>query len=239
NAPHIGRTTFMSVTSDSPPQPPSQARATRTIRPNIWVAVAVVLAIIVSMGGVFAVFKGHTTSPLAVGKPTATAAATATVTLASPDLVTKGDAEALFGGFLPACEDVATYAIAGQGGPCAKLDRGRIYDVGGHYCADDWHLVSALVVDSKANLEKYGPQQMIDGVTLQTTRTAIKLVDPAYSQQHYDGQYFYIQIGVVLSPQQISVGTHSLRQFAAATGFDRQIPFTIDASGTGECRKHL
>lgn len=238
NARQNGRTTFMSFTSDTPPQPPSQAQATGTIRPRMWVAVAVVLVIIVSMGGVFAVFKGHNTSPLVVGKPTATAAATATATLVSSDMVTEGDAEALFGGFLPACEDVATYAIAGQGVPCAKLDRGRIYDVGGHYCADDWHLVSSLLVDSKANLEKYEPQQTIDGVTLQTTRTAIKLVDPAYSQQHYGGQYYYIQIGVVLSPQQISVGTHSLRQFVAASNFDRQIPFTIDASGTGVCLTH-
>jgi len=237
-APQNGRTTFMSFNSDIAPQPP--ARAPRPRRPNIWVAVAVVLAIIVPMGGVLAVFKGHNTSPVVGGKPTATAAAaaTATATPVSPDLVTEGDAEALFGGFLPACEDVATYAIAGQGVPCAKLDRGRIYDVGGHYCADDWHLVSSLLVDSTANLEKYKPQQTIDGATLQTTRTAIKPVDPAYSQQHYAGQYFYIQIGVVLSPQQISVGTHSLRQFAADTGFDRQIPFTMDASGTGVCQKH-
>jgi hypothetical protein len=172
------------------------------------------------------------------GKPTATAAATATATPVSPDLVTEGDAEALFGGFLPACEDVATYAIAGQGVPCPKLDRGRIYDVGGHYCADDWHLVSSLLIDSKTNVENYKPQQAIDGVTLQTTRTAIKPVDPAYSQQHYGGQYFYIQIGVVLSPRQISIGTHTLRQFAPGTDFDRQIPFTIDASGTGVCRTH-
>jgi hypothetical protein len=233
-----GRTIFMSFTSDIPPQPPSPAKATRTIRPNIWVAVAVVLAIIVPMVGVFAAFKGHNTSPLGRGKPTATVAATVTVTPVSPDLVTEGDAEALFNGFLPACEDVATYAIAGQGVPCVKLDRGRIYDVDGHYCADDWHLVSSQLVDTRANLEKYKPMQTIDGVTLQTTRTAIKPVDPTYSQQHYGGQYFYIQIGVVLSPQQISVGMHSLRQFDAAIGFDRQIPFTIDASGTGVCRKH-
>jgi hypothetical protein len=230
----------MSFTSDSPPQPPSQAHATRTIRPNIWVAVAVVLAIIVSMGGVFAVFTGHNTSHLGGASPTATAtaAATATAPLVSPDVVTEGDAEALFGGFLPACDDVATYTLAGQGVPCPKLERGRIYDVGGHYCADDWHLVSSQLIDSQANLEQYQPQQTIDGVTLQTTRTVIKPVDPAYSQQHYGGPEFYIQIGVVLSPQQISVGKHALRQFATAIGFDRTIPFTIDASGTGACRTH-
>src|SRR5262249_11399177 len=149
-----GRTTYMSFTSEIPPQPPSQVRATRTMRANMWVAVAAVLAIIVAMGGVFAVFKGHNPSPVVGGKPTATAtiAATATATLLPPDMVTESDADALFGGFLPACEDVATYAIAGQGVPCAKLDRGRIYDVGGHYCADDWHLVSSQLVDSKANL---------------------------------------------------------------------------------------
>jgi len=230
-----GRTIFMTFTSDSPPQPPAQARATRITRPHIWIAVAVVLAIIIPMGGVFAIIKGHNTSPSVGGKPIATAAA-ATATPVSPDLVTEGDAKALFGGFLPACEDVATYALAGQGVPCAKLDRGRIYDVGGHYCADDWHLVSSQLIDSKTNLENYKPQQTIDGVTLQTTRTAIKLVDPAYSQQQFGGQYYYIQIGVVLSPQQISVGKHVLRQFAAEPSFDRQIPFTIDASGTGACR---
>src|SRR5262249_28671337 len=99
-------------------------------------------------------------------------------------------------------------------------------------------LVSSQLIDSKANLQKYQPQQTIDGVTLQTTRTAIKVVDPAYSQQHYGGQYFYIQIGVVLSPQQISIGAHTLRQFAPASGFHRQTPLTIDASGTGACRAH-
>jgi hypothetical protein len=243
NARQNGRTIFMSFTSDSPPQPPAQAQATRTMRPNIWITAAVILAIIIPLLGGFAIFKGHGTSqPLLVGgKPAATAtatAATATATLVPSELVTEGDAQALFGGFLPACEDVATYALAGQGVPCAKLDRGRIYEVGGHYCADDWHLVSSQLVDSKANLEKYKPQQTIDGVTLQTTRTAIKPVDPAYSQQHYGGQYYYIQIGVVLSPQQISAGKHSLRQFAPAIGFDRTIPFTIDASGTGVCKKH-
>ncbi len=240
NARQNGRTIFMSFTSDSPPQPPAQAQATRTVRPNIWVAAAVILAIIIPLVGGFAIFKSHNTSlsPVAGGKPTATAVATATAALESPDLVTEGDAKALFGGFLPACEDVATYTLAGQGVPCAKLDRGRIYEVGGHYCADDWHLVSSMLIDSKANLEKYNPQQTIDGVTLQTTRTAIKPVDAAYSQQHYGGQYFYIQIGVVLSPQQITAGTHSLRQFAAAPRFDRQIPFTIDTSRTGVCQEH-
>lgn len=235
NARQNGRTIFMSFTSDSPPQPPSPTRATRITRPHIWIAVAVVLAIIIPMGGVFAVIKGHNTSPsVGGGKPIATASATPV----SPDLVTEGDAKALFAGFLPACEDVATHALAGQGVPCAKLDRGRIYDVGGHYCADDWHLVSSQLIDSKTTLENYKPQQTIDGVTLQTTRTAIKLVDPAYSQQQFGGQYYYIQIGVVLSPQQLSVGKHVLRQFAAAPNFDRQIPFTIDASGTGVCRTH-
>ena len=124
----------MTFTSDDPPQPPPQAQTTRTIRPNIWVAVAAVLVIIVSMGAGFAVFKGHSaSSPLAGSKPTATATAvaTATETLVSPGLVTESDSEALLGGFLPACEDAATYALAGQGVPCAKLDRGRIYEVGG------------------------------------------------------------------------------------------------------------
>jgi hypothetical protein len=79
--------------------------------------------------------------------------------------------------------------------------------------------------------------QSIDGVTIQTTRTPIRPIDHAYSQQVYGGQYYYIQIGVVVSPQQISAGEHSLRQFATSGSveFDRQIPFTIDPSGTGVC----
>ncbi|HEY7340106.1 MAG TPA: hypothetical protein VH591_04445 [Ktedonobacterales bacterium] len=227
----------MSFISDLPPQPPSQVRAARTIRPRIWIALAIILVIIVSMGTVFAVVMGRNTSPLVGGTATGTAAA-ATATLVSSDMVTEGDARALFGGFLIACDDVATYSLAGQGVPCPKLDRGRIYEVGGHYCADDWHLVSSQLVDSQTNVENYKPQQSIDGVTLQTTRTAVKPVDPAYSQQHYGDQEFYIQIGVVLTPQQISVGKHTLRQFDTAIGFDRQIPFTIDASGTGACQTH-
>jgi hypothetical protein len=153
----------------------------------------------------------------------------------SSSLVTRNDAEALLGGFLIACEHPATYPLAGQGVPCTKVDRGRIYDVDGHYCASDWHLVSSQLVDTKANLQRYNPQQSIDGVLLKTTRTPIRLIDPAYSQQHYGGQYYYIQIGVVLSPKQISVGKHSLRQFTTDGSFDRQIPFTIDRPGTGVC----
>jgi hypothetical protein len=151
--------------------------------------------------------------------------------------VTQSDAEALLGGFLIACEDPATYPLAGQDVPCAKLERGRIYDVDGHYCADDWHVVSSQIVDTEANLQNYEPQQSIDGVILQTTRTPIRPVDPAYSQQNYGSQYYYIQIGVVVPPQQISAGKHSLRQFATSGSldFDRQIPFTVDPSGTGVC----
>lgn len=195
------------------------------------------------------------TSPAAThvqvgGSPPATATE-------SSNLVTHSDAEALLGGFLiacvpapagstegpscvPGCEDPATYPLAGQGVPlpCDKLERARIYDVHGHYCADDWHVVSSQLVGPKADLEKYQPQQSIDGVLLQTTRTPIRVLDSAYSQRYYGGQFYYIQIGVVLSPQQISVGKHSLRQFAKdgfLKGFDRQIPFTIDRSGTGAC----
>jgi len=190
------------------------------------------------------------THPQVGGSPTATATE-------SSNLVTESNAEALLGGFLiacvpapagstagpsctPGCEDPATYPLAGQGVtlPCDKLERARIYDVNGHYCADDWHVVSSQLVGAKADLEKYQPRQSIDGKLLQTTRTPVRLIDPAYSQRYYGGQFYYIQIGVVLSPQQISVGKHSLRQFATdgfLTGFDRQIPFTIDRSGTGAC----
>jgi len=172
------------------------------------------------------------------GRPTTTATAPPNATSSpnanlSSNLVTKRDAEALLGGMLIYCEDPATYPLA-PGVPCDKAERGRIYDVNGHYCADDWHLVSSQLVDTKANLEKYRPQQSIDGVLLQTTRTPIRLIDPAYSQQHFGGQFYYIQIGVVLPPQRISPGRHTLRQFAPGI-FDRQIPFTIDRSGKGVC----
>ena len=169
------------------------------------------------------------------GGPEATTTVSPNPVTKSPNLVTESDAEALLGGFLIACEDPATYPLAGQGVPCDKVERGRIYDVDGHYCADDWHLVSSQLVDTRANLQKYKPQQSIDGVILQTTRTPIRLIDPAYSQQRFGGQYYYIQIGVVLPPQQIKAGKHSLRQFTTNGSFDRQIPFTIDRSGKGAC----
>jgi hypothetical protein len=171
----------------------------------------------------------------AAPQPSASAAPQPSASAVASNLVTQSDAEALLGGFLIACDDPASYSLAGSSVPCAKEDRGRIYDVNGHYCADDWHVVSSQLVDTKANLEKYQPQQSVDGVVLQTTRTPIRPIDPAYSQQHFGGQYYYIQIGVVLSPQQISAGKHTLRQFAPGYSFDRQIPFTIDRSGTGVC----
>jgi hypothetical protein len=167
--------------------------------------------------------------------PTAVSPTTAPPATASSNLVTKSDAEALLGGFLVACEDPATYPLAGQGVPCDKVERGRIYDVDEHYCASDWHLVSSQLVDTEANLKKYKPLQSIDGVVLKTTRTPIRLIDPAYSQQQFGGQFSYIQIGVVLSPRQISTGKHTLRQFTADGTFDRQIPFTIDRPGKGAC----
>jgi hypothetical protein len=76
-----GRATSMSFTSDIPPRPPSPSRPPRTMRRNTWAAVAVVLVIVVLMGGFFAVLKGRNTSPSVGGKPpTATATATSTPT---------------------------------------------------------------------------------------------------------------------------------------------------------------
>jgi len=70
-----GRSPSMSFTSDIPPRPP------RAIRPNTWAAVAIVLVVIVLLGGFFAVLKGRNTSPTVGAKPpTATATATFTPT---------------------------------------------------------------------------------------------------------------------------------------------------------------
>lgn len=228
--------------SDFPSEPPlvtQPVHPIRTIRPNTWAAVAVVLVVILLMGGFFAIARGRPTSSSVGAKPAATATTIATVTATAipPNLVTKSDAEALFNGFLTACEDPATYTSAGQGVPCAKLDRGRIYALNGtsppHYCADDWHLISSLLADTQANLQNYNPQIIMDGTPLHTTRTPIRIIDPTYSQQHYGGQYYYIQVGEILSPQQITAGTHTLH--ITFNSYNNQFAFTVDASGTGVC----
>src|SRR5262249_5997737 len=97
-----GRATSMSFTSDTPPP----ARPTRSNRPNTLAAVAIILAVVVLMGGVFAVFKSRSTPPVVGAKPTATTAPTATIAptataTVSPNQVTQSDVEALFGAFLP------------------------------------------------------------------------------------------------------------------------------------------
>ena len=216
------------------------SRTPRPIRPNTWVAVALVLAVVV-ISGLFFGFRSQQSSPTVGTKPTSQPTATKqpTPTPVPPNIVTQEDAQGLFNGFLPACQDPSTYSIAGQGVPCPKLRRGRIPPITAatgttHYCVNDWHLVSSLLIDTKANLQKFRPQMTIDGVSLAVTTTPIKLIDPTFSQKQYGGQYYYTQTGTILAPSQIPVGNHSLHQFDTS-GFDRTFAFIIDASGTGSC----
>jgi hypothetical protein len=45
---------------------------------------------------------------------------------------------------------------------------------------------------------------------------------------------YFFQEGVILSPDDLAVGAHTLR-VKASDGFDAQVTFHIDAAGTGVC----
>ncbi len=233
-------TPAMSYAPELPPQKPVQSRLVPANRPNTWIAVVIAVGVIVLMIGFIARLNGRAPQSSVGSPPTPHV----TATTVSPDVVTQNDAEALFNGFLLACHDPATYHFAGQGVPCPKLGRGLIPMIVTtgmiippgipHYCVVDWHLVSVFDYDTQTNLQSFMPQMTLDGTSLQVMKTPIKLVDPTYSQQYLGGQYYYIHVGTILSPQSLAVGQHELHQFASG-GFDRHYTFTVDAAGTGAC----
>jgi len=118
---------------------------------------------------------------------------------------------------------------------------------GAHFCAEDWHVI--LIADFEGGDASFQHDDAarimnglevsftLDGAALPTTRTAIKrFLNP--------GQFglqvaYYFQQGRIMSPADLSIGSHRLEVAMADASrqqsFHDESTFGIDAPGTGAC----
>jgi hypothetical protein len=167
------------------------------------------------------------------------------------DRVTQGDAQAVLNAFGGGGRVILNHERADLGAPAdseiqasIRPFSGTIFD-GRHYCAEDWHVIllaeifygdkSITLQEARADLDQTTLEFVLDGNVLETERTAIKrfLDIEAFGFE----EAYYFQEGVVLAPDELSVGSHTLSltesgSFGTSTD---EITFFIDASGTGAC----
>ena len=168
--------------------------------------------------------------------------------------ITRGDAEAVLNAFGGGGRAVLLHSKTAEGAPAdffgshgsIRPFAGSPWD-GAHFCAEDWHVILIADIEGGDTSFKHDDAERImngldvsftlDGTPLPTTRTAIKrFLNP--------GQFglqvaYYFQQGQIMSPADLSVGSHRLEvTIVDATGqqnFQDGITFFIDAPGTGAC----
>ena len=90
--------------------------------------------------------------------------------------------------------------------------------LGRHYCVEDWHVIVVAMItggdrsfseqDAIADLSQFMLAFTLDGAELPTDRGPVKrFLDPA--PFGFEGAYFF-QRGALLSPSELSVGSHSV-----------------------------
>lgn len=164
--------------------------------------------------------------------------------------VTRGDAEAILQASLNGGVAIRLHGgeIVGAPADSSALDSlARIspFVPSRHYCSLDWHVISLSVFTGSDTLS---PAQIIeeltsvtttfefDGVTLDASQLAPRgMVAPPFDWDIA----FFVQTGLVLAPEDIAVGEHTL---VTTTLFPSDAPTTVtttffmDAPGTGVCR---
>ena len=164
---------------------------------------------------------------------------------ASPGAPTRGDAEGIFQAFFTGGSAIRTYNHLAGGVPGVPgettPDGARIYPLLDDlvYCDQGWHVVLLGVFDDPAfylsgNKELFDYLSagdirfVLDGVPLETERTAIKRLahtDPAFIEEG-----FALAFGAFLPPGALSVGDHELRTIIITPeGFVEEFatPFTV------------
>jgi hypothetical protein len=168
--------------------------------------------------------------------------------------ITRGDAEAVLNAGGGGGRAVLLHSETAEGAPAdffgshgsIRPFAGSPWD-GAHFCAEDWHVILIADIEGGDTSFKHDDAERImngldvsftlDGTPLPTTRTAIKrFLNP--------GQFglqvaYYFQQGQIMSPADLSVGSHRLEvTIVDASGqqnFQDGITFFIDAPGTGAC----
>jgi hypothetical protein len=173
-----------------------------------------------------------------------------------PPRVTRGTAEAVlqaFGGAGRIIRRNTNVQTGTPGDPDIKASirpfSGTVFD-GRHYCVEDWHviLISFVSVGDQSFTQQQAASELnpivitftLDGAELATTRTAIRrfLDTSIFEDELGVERAFFFSQGRVMSPADLSVGSHSL-SFTAVDPVEGesgdQITFFIDAPGTGAC----
>lgn len=168
--------------------------------------------------------------------------------------ITRGDVEAVLNAFGGGGRAVLLHSKTAEGAPAdffgsdgsIRPFSGSPWD-GAHFCAEDWHVILIADIEGDDALFTHDDAEQImngldvsftlDGAALPTTRTAIKRFlnpEPFGLQVAY-----YFQQGQVMSPADLSIGSHRLEvTIVDASGqqaFQDAITFVIDAPGTGAC----
>ena len=170
-----------------------------------------------------------------------------------PRRITHGDAEAVLNAFGTGGRVILRNGHTAEAAPAdffgshgsIRPFRHSLWDRR-HFCAEDWHVILAAMIDGgDASFDHEQAQALqgvtisftLDGAPLETTRTPIQ---PFLNPQAFGMERaWYFQEGRIMSPTDLSVGQHELsaRFTDPATGLDDRdgIRFDIDAAGTGAC----
>lgn len=173
-----------------------------------------------------------------------------------PPRVTKGQAEAIlqdFGGAGRIIRRNTNIQTGTPGDPDIRASIRPFSDTvfdGRHYCAEDWHVILIAFIaagdqsfteqDAKDQLDALAVTLTLDGAQLATTRTAIKrfLDLSLFPAELGIKKAFFVQLGRVMSPSDLSVGSHTLSYTVVDPvegEFSDEITFFIDAPGAGAC----
>ena len=165
--------------------------------------------------------------------------------------LTRGDVQAVLEASGSGGWAVRSHNAVAQGAPADQLgSHGAIRPFapwnGRHFCAEDWHVILVADIeggdasftrnDAEEIMSKIDVRFELDGVALDTTRTAIKrFLNP---NQFGMAEAYFFQEGRVRSPDELTIGSHVLRlamSDASGDTFVDTITFVVDPPGQGTC----
>ena len=143
---------------------------------------------------------------------------------APPTGPTRGEANAAFQSFFTGGFAIRTHNFEANGAPGGPViptpDSARIYpgEPDLEYCAQGWHVIILGVFDDEVrqSLSTVDIQFALDGVSVQTERTAIKKF------QHTDvveNPLWAATFGAFLAPGSLSLGSHEIKTSIHDPGF--------------------
>jgi hypothetical protein len=172
--------------------------------------------------------------------------------------LTKGDAQAVLQAAGGAGRVINRKKVAEFGNPADVGLRATIRPFSNspfdqrHYCVEDWHvIVVAYISGGPGNFSHQDAANELDPITITFTLDGTQLVDTTRTPIHhfadpgpFAAQFglvwdkgFFFQEGRVMSPDQLTVGQHSLSFTAVSPlGQDQDsMTFFIDPAGQGAC----